>query len=333
MWTFESPGFFALLLLVPVLVWFRHFRPGRGGTIRFALDSWRGGHFSPPVTSMAVLVFLLNLAFWAGFILLVLALCGPVETRRERVYLNRGIDIMMVVDISPSMAAQDLAGRSRLDQARDTIKTFVRKRENDPVGLIAFANEAQLRVPPTLDYRSLEAGLDRLQVMTLGEGTAIGLGLSLAAVHLKNSTAGEKIVILLTDGENNAGEITPDMAAGILSGLGIRVYTVGIGSGEEVPLEYLDPRTKRIYRGVYKGRFDEELLKHLARQTGGQYYSARSPGVLESSLQAIDALEKVENRVRIQIIKASLVNVFLLLALGLLCLDALIRRIVVKELS
>lgn len=333
MWTFEQPAFLLLALLLPLLAWIRHGRKVKGGTVRFALASWKGDHFVPPLTGISLLARFLEFCFWLGILVLILALAGPVETRRERIFLNRGIDIMVVMDVSPSMAAQDMAGRSRLDLARDTIRSFLHRRENDPVGLVAFGSEARLQVPPTLDYRGVEKGLDSLQAMGMGEGTALGLGLAMAAVHMKNSSAREKVVILLTDGDSNAGEITPDMAAGILADLGIRIYALGIGSDDEVPLEYKDPSTGKIFRGVYRGRFDEDRLKSLALATGGQYFSVRSPVVLESSLGAIDALEKSENRVRIRIAKTSLSQGFLLVALILLSLDLVLRRLVVKELA
>jgi len=333
MWSFENPAFLGLLLCVPALIWYRHFRKKRGGTVRFAFANWQGDFFVPPFTLQRGLSFVLNILFWLGFSLVIVALAGPVSLSRERIFLNRGLDIMLVVDTSPSMASQDFGEKSRLSQARETIRSFLRKRENDSIGLVVFGNEAQLRVPLTLDYKSLEAGLDQLKIMELGDGTALGLGLTLAAVHLKDSSAGEKIVILLTDGENNAGEITPDVASGMLKSLGIRVYTIGIGVEGEVPLEYVDPGSGKLMRGTYTGHFDEELLKRLAQQTGGQYFSARSPGILESSLQTIDSLEKVESRVRIQIVKTSLTRYILLIGLALICLDAFLRRLLLKELA
>lgn len=333
MWTFEHPLMLLLLVLLVPGIWLRHFRRKRGGTVTFAFSNWQGSRFSAPLTWQAVLNAVITTLFWAAFACLIVALAGPAEVRRERVFLSRGIDLMVVLDCSPSMAAQDYGTVSRLDHARETISSFLTGRENDPIGLIAFGAEAGLRVPPTLNYPAFLAALQDIKVMEQGDGTAIGLGLSLAAVHLKDTGTSRKVIILLTDGENNAGEITPEVAAGICQGLGIKVYAVGIGGNGAVPLEYVDPVSGKLYRGTYRGTLGDTLLKDIAAKTGGQYFPATSPGALEAVFQSIDSLEKGENRVRIDIITTSMVNSFVLIAFCFILIETIIRRLILKELT
>ena len=333
MWTFEHPFVLLLLLLLIPGIWLRHFRSRRGGTVTFAFSNWQGSRFSAPITWQGALNAVITGLFWMAFGCLIVALAGPAIVERERVFLSRGIDLMVVLDCSPSMAAQDYGNVSRLDHARDTIQSFLTGRENDPIGLVAFGAEAGLRIPPTLDYPAFLQGLEDVKVMEEGDGTAIGLGLSLAALHLKDSDAERKVIILLTDGENNAGEITPEVAANICQNLGIRVYAVGIGGNGAVPLEYVDPVSGKLYRGTYRGTLGDALLKDIATQTGGQYFPATSPGALEAVFQSIDSLEKVENRVRIDIKTLSLVDLFLLLAFCFILIETVVRRLILKELS
>ena len=146
--------------------------------------------------------------------LLVLALAGPGRITKERVYLTRGIDIIFVLDESPSMAAQDFYPENRFNTAREVINSFIRSRENDPVGLVVFSDEAALMVPPTLDYSAYLRVLDDLQLMSLGRGTAIGMGIAVASLHLRQSSAQEKIIVLLTDGEKQCRRNNPRQRSG-----------------------------------------------------------------------------------------------------------------------
>jgi Ca-activated chloride channel family protein len=330
---FEQPAWFLLLVLLVPGVWLRHFRSRRGATVSVALSNWNGERFTPPLTWQASLNAVLHVLFWLGCVSLVAALAGPAWVTRDRVFVSRGSDIMVVIDCSPSMAAQDFGGKSRLDRARDTVRAFVAKRENDPVGLVAFASEAVTQVPPTLDYPAVGEGLDGLRAMEYGEGTAIGLGLTLAAAHLRDSSASRKVIILVTDGENNEGEISPETAVGLIAGEGIVLYTVGIGSSGEAPLEYVDPSSGKIFRGTYKGQFGGQLLAAMAAKTGGQYFAALAPGALESGFQVIDSREKIETRSTTETNIRSLAGLLVAFALLAIVLDAMLRRLVLKEIT
>jgi len=321
----------ALLLLLPPLIWLVHFSPYRGGRIPFAYRVWQGEGFAPGFQPARLVLVLSEIAFWLGCALLVVALAGPQRVSREKSYLSRGLDIMIVLDGSPSMLAQDFRPDNRFEAAKGVIREFIGGRENDPIGLVSFADQAVLRMPPTVDYPLLLAATDSLAVESLSGGTAIGMGLALASLHLSRSPAPGKVIIVLTDGENNAGEVGPDDAAAAAARLGIRIHTVGIGRGGEAPLVFTDPQTGRTVRGTYRGRFDEELLRRVARASGGRYFHASSPGVLAAIFAAIDSFEKTEKRVKLTVTRTPLHGSFLLAGLLLVLLRVLAGKVLLRE--
>ncbi len=331
MLTFESPLYFLLLLLIPPGIYLRHFFRARGNLVSFPFSVWRQTGFVPSVRGTLLLLRFSHAAFWAGFAAVIFALAGPGLAVREKVYLNRGIDMMLVLDESPSMAARDFQPENRFETAREVIRRFVRGRENDPIGLVSFGLEAALRVPPTLDYDFLLKSLDGLRIMDLGDGTAIGMGISVASLHLRRSTARDKVIILLTDGKNNTGEIPPETASQIAAQINARIYAVGIGSAEEAPIEFTDPKTGKHYRGTLEGGFNEELLRSVAEKSGGGYFYAGNPGTLSAIFSAIDSLETVERRVRIQVRTKPVHGMFILAGTLLLLLDFFIRVLLLRE--
>lgn len=328
---FETPGYLFLLLLVPVGIYVRHVWRGRGGKLRFAYRVWNARGFAPALFARRVVFGLGILAFWAGVIAFILALGGPAEVTRERVYLNRGIDMMVVLDESPSMAAQDFAPVNRFETARETIRRFAERRENDPIGLVSFGRDAALRVPPTTDYEKLMDVLDELRIMELGDGTAIGMGIALGALHLRSSDAPEKVMILLTDGKNNAGEVPADTAARVATEIGIRIYTIGIGSDTRTPIEFTNPETGQVYRGTFEGGFDEALLREIAELSGGAYFYAGTSGTLESVFEAIDSIETTEKRVRIEVKTEPRHRLLILIGIIGLLFDFAIRKLLLRE--
>ncbi len=331
MLSFESPSYLVLLLALPFAIYLRHFRRGRGGRIPFPFTVWRGGGFDLPGRGRRALLFVGSLSFWSGVVFLIIALAGPVWTNRERIFTSRGLDIVFVLDESPSMFAQDFGRESRYEAAKRVIVDFVHRRENDAIGLVTFAKEAVLRVPPTLDYRTLLDELSSLHPGTLGNGTAIGMGLATACLNLRDSTAKQRIIILLTDGENNAGTIPPLQAATIAEDLGIRIYAIGIGGSGEAPIEYTDPETGKRYSGVLSGAYDARLLESIAETTGGRYFGASTNDSLERILAAIDSMESVQQRVMIRTTTTPNHRIFIIL--GLLCVlgDFLVRKLLLAE--
>jgi Ca-activated chloride channel homolog len=331
MLTFDAPQYLFLQLLVPAAVYYRHFFPRRGGHVVFPFRIWRGEGFYPHRPFLRIVLFCSSLAFWGGVCLLLATVAGPSLSTRRQVYLSRGVDIMIVLDESPSMSAQDFPPVNRFETAKDVIRDFVGRRENDPIGLVSFSREAALRVPPTLDYQALLRRLESLTIMDLGDGTAVGMGVAVATLHLRSSSADEKVIILLTDGESNAGEIAPITAAEIAAQSGLRIYTIGIGTEGDIPLEFTDPNTGKVYRGMFHGGFDEELLQAMAETSGGSYFRAGTRGSLEAVFQAIDSIETTERRFRVEVESVELYRLFILAGLALLMVDFATRKLFLRE--
>jgi Ca-activated chloride channel family protein len=332
MWSLDRPLFLTLLLLVPLLIVWVHFRPSRGGRLSFGFSVFRGDSFRPRRGWRTLLSVLAAFAFWLGFVSLILALAGPVIVTKRRDYLTRGIDLIIALDESPSMSARDTGEGNRFEAAKEVIESFIDERENDALGLVSFAAEAALRVPATLDYEAVRAALGGLRIMELGDGTAIGMGIAVSAVHLKESGGQEKVIVLLTDGDNNAGEISPLEAAQVAAQLGIRVYTIGLGREGEATLDFIDPNTGKQYRGVYKGKFNEPLLQEMAHLTGGRYFHAGGKGTLSAVFQEIDALERTDKRVSQVIERKPRHQELILAGLALILAYLLLSRLVLKEL-
>ena len=226
-----------------------------------------------------------------GVFLLFFSAAGPTINRTETVWLNRGADIVFVLDVSPSMAALDMDGKNRFDTARNLIGEFALRRPSDNIGLVATGSEAGLLVPPTTDRDSLILRLDRLMIGEFGEGTALGMGLAVAAYHLEKSNARRKVAVLLTDGENNAGEIHPETAAAMLREIGASLWVIGIGSAGEVPIDYIDPFTKVRRTGIFDSRFDTESLRRLTFAGAGTYIYAPSAGSFAAAFSQLDEEE------------------------------------------
>ena len=332
-WSFEQPLALSALLLLPPAIYCAHFRPGRGGVLRVSLHRWGGAGAARGVPQHRLLAILARTLFWLAAALLIVAGAGPARLQQREVFLTPGLDMMIVLDESPSMAARDLGGDSRIEAAVEVMRSFVAERGNDEVGLVSFSDRAELRVPTTTDRSALYAALDRVEVMTLGDATAIGMGIAVALLHLQDSAAPARVIILLTDGDNNAGEIAPRDAAALAAAHGVRIYAIGMGGARDTVLEIADRRSGLTRRGIYRGRFDAELLRAVAQITGGRYWDAGEPNALASVFREIDALERVERRTRVQVSRQPLHVAVLLVALLMLLLEVVLRRLVLAELS
>ena len=313
--SFEQPFFLLFLLPIPLGLYLRYFWKKRGGCITFSIGtgSRRPFIFQPRQRFFSFLRFLGE----AGY-------C-------RRIFLNRGMDILFVLDESPSMSAKDFPG-NRFEAAKQVIAEFIDLRENDAVGLVTFGGQAVMRVPLTMNYSFFKERLEPLQVGRLGDGTAPGRGISLAAAHLKNSGAEERILILLTDGENTDTLISPTAAADAAKELGIRLYTVGIGTEGTVEFEYFKPGEEKIITGSVMSRYDEQVLKALAERTGGRFFPAGSVRSLSESLKKIDSIELMSKSVRIESESVSLTHPLIAAALFCLLFSFLVRKLILKEL-
>jgi Ca-activated chloride channel family protein len=286
---------FLLLAVIPVLIW-RHVRRDREGegSLRFASTvSLEGMRSSWTVRARHVL-FAINILVLA---LAVSALARPQEGTEEEEVLTEGVDIMIALDASGSMAAEDFTPRDRLFVAKLVVHDFLQRLRHDRAGLVVFAGKAFTRCPLTLDYSILLHVLDGTQLGELEDGTAIGTALATALNRLRDSQAKSKVIILVTDGVNNRGEIQPLDAAEIGRALGVRIYTVGIGSRGTARVPVLDPNYGKIYVDM-QVEIDEESLTQIARKTGGVYYRATDKPSLERIFREIGRLEKTEIQVK-----------------------------------
>lgn len=237
-------------------------------------------------------LWLVPVFLWSGYVLIVLALARPQYEHSRVERQAEGIDIVMAVDMSTSMKAEDLEP-NRFEAARQVASDFIDGRVSDRIGLVGFARKSFTVCPPTLDYRLIKRLLRDLEMGMIEDGTAIGMGLSTAVNRLKESRAESKVIILLTDGQNNSGEIDPVTAAELAQTYNIKIYTIGAGSKGSAPYPVQDPLFGRQYRNV-KVNIDEEMLRNIADMTGGRYFRATDTEELQSVYDEIDKLEKTE---------------------------------------
>src|SRR5881628_2869541 len=233
-----------------------------------------------------------------GLALLVVAFARPQTGRHEEEVLTEGIDIVLAVDISGSMKTEDFKPKNRLEVAKDVVAQFVRGRRNDLIGLVVFAANAYTRCPLTLDYGVLIDLLSQVDITPREEdGTAIGMGLATAVSRLKDARGKSKVIILLTDGRNNRGQIDPLSGARLAQAIGIKVYTIGVGTEGEAPFPIDDPILGRRYINV-QADIDEETLQQIAAATGGQYFRATDSQALKQIFSTIDRMERTDLKVR-----------------------------------
>jgi Ca-activated chloride channel family protein len=229
----------------------------------------------------------------AAIFIFILALARPQAGQKEEEIITEGIDIMLTLDISGSMKAEDFAPQNRLGAAKDVLTEFIKSRRNDKIGLVVFSRYSFTQCPLTLDYGALLELLDKVDIGMIEDGTAIGTAITNAVNRLRNSEVKSRIAILLTDGVNNAGKIDPLTAAKAAKALGIRIYTVGAGKpgGAMYPID--DPIFGKRYVHM-DTEIDEGLLKNIAEETGGLYFRAKDKDGLREIYKTIGQLEKTK---------------------------------------
>lgn len=233
-----------------------------------------------------------------AFVLAIMALARPQESSTKVKKNVEGIDIIIALDVSDSMLIEDMLPVNRLEASKKTIREFIDQRTSDRIGLVVFSGESYTRVPLTLDYEMLRKSLQEVQTTrNLKMGTAIGVALANASGRLRNSTAKSRVVILLTDGENNSGTIDPDTALDIAKGYDLRIYTIGMGRDGQAQLPIIGRdafgrKTKR-YQPIHS-KINEELLGNLATSTGGKFWRAVNSNALKEVFEEINRLEKTK---------------------------------------
>ena len=325
---FVDPYYLLLLLLLPPLVWWYATRAERTrGAVRYPVvdrlvraDRRRTGRWRHVPFGLRIL----------ALALLLIAFARPQTGVTAENVATDGIDIVLVLDLSSSMLAEDLEP-NRIGAAREAAASFVRRRPNDRIGLVVFAGEAFTQAPLTLDHRVVTTLIEELEVGVVEDGTAIGMGLATAVKRLDDSSAESKVIVLLTDGQNNRGSIDPPTAAQMAQALGVRIYAVGAGTRGAAPMPVNDPlfgrRTVQVQVDI-----DDAALERVASLTGGRYFRATDRESLERVYEEIDALETTAIEMTSFTRYGELFHLPLGAGLGLLLLEAALGRTVLRRL-
>lgn len=323
--TFAYPAFFGLLVLVPFMIyWYlRKTRPGKGALIVSSVKNF-GGTTSWKNTFRHV-PFILRILITVS---IIIALARPQISYEEQKINGEGIDIVLCLDISGSMLAQDFTP-NRMEAAKNVASDFIDNRPADRIGLVIFSGESFTMCPLTSDRNVLKSQLYNVHSGLLEDGTAIGSGLATGVDRLRASQSKSKVIILLTDGENNGGLIDPNTAKEIAKSVGVRVYTIGVGTEGFAPMPVQTPGG--IVMQKEKVSIDEKLLTQIATETGGKYFRATDNESLKNIYTEIDKLEK--SKVEITALKRYNEQFFpfALIAAALLLLELILRFTLFKK--
>ena len=323
---FANPTYFyLLLLLIPLIGWYIYKLSKSQASLQVSSSEAFQQVSSSWKIHLRHLPFVLRVLVIA---LLILVLARPQSTNSWQNSTTEGIDIMLAMDISTSMLAQDLKP-DRLEAAKDVAASFINGRHNDNIGLVVFAGESFTQCPLTIDHTVLLNLFKDIHPGVIQDGTAIGLGLANAINRIKDSQAKSKVIILLTDGVNNAGEIAPVTAAEIAKTFGVRVYTIGVGTEGEAP--YPIQTAFGIQYQSIKVDIDEETLKNVATITGGQYFRATDNASLKEIYAEIDQMEKTKISVQEFSKKEEEYKRWALIAFALLLVEILLRNTILKN--
>jgi Ca-activated chloride channel family protein len=327
--TFANPQFFLLLLLVPLLFfWNTYFSKKKSPSLLISssesfkkigntsLLNWKGS---------------LNLFRYLAIIFFIIALARPQNSSINETINSEGIDIVMSLDISGSMLAEDF-NPNRIEAAKEVAKEFIENRITDRIGLVIFSGESFTQCPLTTDKNVLLTQLKNIRSGLLEDGTAIGMGLATGVERLKSSKAKTKIIILLTDGVNNAGLIDPITALEIAKAYKIRVYTIGVGSEGTAPYPVPDPFGNMVMQQM-PVQIDEALMKKISKETGGNYYRATDNNSLQKIYKEIDRLEKTKVEINSFKRYAELFDLYAGLGLLFLFLEILLRNTIFKSIT
>jgi len=322
--TFGQPWFFILLALIPVLIfWYASKNNQQQGAIVISDSSAKG--LSSSKTTFRHLPFIFRLFAIA---LIITALARPQTIFEEQNAEGEGVDIILCIDVSGSMTAQDLTP-NRLEAAKKVAIDFVNKRLTDRIGIVIFSGESFTQCPLTTDHRVLITAIENIRNGLLEDGTAIGSGLGTSVDRLRTSKSKSKVVILLTDGENNGGLIDPETAKEIAKAFQVKVYTIGVGTDGYAPQPVNTPVGVVMQSG--KVSIDEKLLKEIAYQTGGKYFRAKDNEGLVGIYDEINNLEKSKVEISTRTKYTEKFFPFVIVALALLFLELLLRFTVFRK--
>ncbi|NDV64415.1 VWA domain-containing protein [Bacteroides sp. 224] len=316
---------FLLLLLIPYIVWYILKRKNNEATLQIS-DARVYAH-----TPKSYKIYLLHVPFLlrlATLVMIILVLARPQSTDSWQSSEIEGIDIMLAIDVSTSMLAEDLKP-NRLEAAKDVAAEFINGRPNDNIGIVLFAGETFTQCPLTTDHAVLLNLFQSIRTGLIEDGTAVGMGVANAVSRLKDSKAKSKVIILLTDGTNNRGDISPLTAAEIAKNFGIRVYTIGVGTNGTAPYPY--PTAMGVQYVNVPVEIDEKALSEIANVTDGEYYRATSNSKLKEVYEQIDKLEKTRLNVKEFSKRQEEYRLFALIALLCVLLEVLLRNSILKK--
>ncbi|MEA4975867.1 MAG: VWA domain-containing protein [Paludibacter sp.] len=324
--TFHNPEYlFALLILIPVIYWYIKELYKSDASLQIS------SHRNLTSIPKSMRLRLLHLPFVLrvlAVILIVIAVARPQASNSWRTENTEGIDIIIALDISGSMLAEDFRP-NRLEASKSVANEFILSRPNDNIGLVLFAGKSFTQCPLTTDHAVLVNLFNSIEYGMIEDGTAIGMGLANAVNRLKDSEAKSKVVILLTDGDNNRGDIAPVSAGELAQAFGIRVYTIGVGSYGMVNIPIQTP-LGRQYQQI-ESAFDEKPLEEIASMTGGKYFRATNNEKLRSIYQEIDQMEKTRISVREYNKKYEEYFIFALAGFILLLIEILLRNAYLRK--
>ena len=316
---------FLLLLLIPYIIWYI-LKYQRSEAALQISDARVYAHTPKSYKNYIIhLPFILRIL---ALICIIIVLARPQRTDSWKNSEIEGIDILMTVDVSTSMLAEDLKP-NRLEAAKDVAAEFINSRPNDNIGLVIFAGEAFVQCPLTSDHKMVLNLFETIKAGLVEDGTAIGMGIANAVTRLKDSQAKSKVIILLTDGSNNRGDISPLTAAEIAKTFGIRIYTVGVGTNGMAPYPY--PIGNTIKYVNVPVEIDEDVLKQIAGTTDGKYFRATSTDKLKEVYQEIDQLEKTKLNVKEFSSKSEEYKIFALIAFLLILAEVVLRNTILKR--
>jgi len=325
MFRFADPYVLILLVFIPLAVWQARRRPAEAA---LSFSRTADARQVPP-SAMLRLDRWLGLLYWLALVLMVAALARPQWGARQMFMDTRGVNIILAVDLSESMAALDFrqGGKviNRLEAVKSVVRDFIAKRDGDRIGMVVFGAQAYTQLPLTRDYHTLEAILHHLKIGAAGRSTAVGDAIGISLKRLQDMGSRASVIILLTDGRSNSGEIEPLDAAGIAAERKVKIYTVGVGDRGRAPFLVDDPifGQRTIYQRV---DLDEETLQAIAQRTGGLYFRATDLEGLKKIYETIDLMEKTEAKVKVFDQFNDLYLLLLLPAFGLLALWVILKN-------
>lgn len=328
---FQNPFAFLLLLLLPLYFVLKISGFFRRISFPLTFADWNGKPFDWNAKVRSFFSGFSVLLTACAFICVVIALADPVVSHSQRVYVSRGTDVMFVLDVSPSMAARDMGGMTRLEAAKNSIRAIVAEENGSEFGIVALASEAAVVVPPTTDRNSFMETLASLTVGMLGDGSALGTGISTAVYHLVASRAPVKCIVLITDGENNAGAVNPETAAELSKRNNIVLNVLAIGTKGTVQLEYTDLKTGQLYSGYLESNYDVSSLKKIADIGGGNVFEIQSLSALSTALENINRRVATAQVFYNKTTSEQFYSVFVLAAIIFVSAAWFLRRVLLKE--